>query len=165
MRRREFITLLGGAAASSACWPFAGRAQQQAAGRLPLVAVLVGASQAASYWVSGFPEGMQELGYVEGRDLEIVYRYADGDLTRLPALANELIKLKPQVVVAGDGIGAVNRAAPAMPIVGPAMADPVGSELAASLARPGGQVTGIQNTGGTHTLKGVPGSWLLLAAR
>jgi putative ABC transport system substrate-binding protein len=146
MRRREFITLLGGAAASSACWPFAGRAQQQAAGRLPLVAVLVGASQAASYWVSGFPEGMQELGYVEGRDLEIVYRYADGDLTRLPALADELIKLKPQVVVAADGIGAVNRAAPAMPIVGPAMADPVGSGLAASLARPGGQVTGIQNT-------------------
>jgi putative tryptophan/tyrosine transport system substrate-binding protein len=147
MRRREFITLLGGAAASSACWPFAGRAQQQAAGRLPLVAVLVAASQAASSgWVSDLPQGLQELGYVEGRDLEIVYRYADGDLTRLPALADELIKLKPQVVVAADGIGAVNRAAPAMPIVGPAMADPVGSGLAASLARPGGQVTGIQNT-------------------
>jgi ABC-type uncharacterized transport system substrate-binding protein len=150
MRRREFITLLGGAAASSACWPIAGRAQQQAAGRLPLVVLLVAVSQAASSgWLSAFPQGMQELGYVEGRDLEIVYRYVDGDyLTRLPALVDELIKLKPQVVVSGTtaGIRAVNRAAPAIPIVGVALIDPVGFGLAASLARPGGQVTGIAQT-------------------
>ena len=158
MRRREFITLLGGAAASSACWPFAGRAQQQAAGRLPLVAVLVGPSQAASWgWVSAFSQGMQELGYVEGRDLEIVYRYADGDLTLLPALVDELIKLKPQVVVTGGSalLLAVNRAAPAIPIVGAALADPVGFGLAVSLARPGGQVTGIM-----YTLDTLPGKQL-----
>jgi ABC-type uncharacterized transport system substrate-binding protein len=70
--------------------------------------------------VSAFPQGMQELGYVEGRDLQIVYRYADGDVTRAPALADELIKLKPQVVVTTltTGVLAVNRAAPAIPIVG-----------------------------------------------
>jgi putative ABC transport system substrate-binding protein len=161
MRRREFITLLGGAAASSACWPIAGRAQQQAAGRLPLVVVLVAVSQAASSgWLSAFPQGMQELGYVEGRDLEIVYRYVDGDyLTRLPALVDELIKLKPQVVVSGTtaGIRAVNRAAPAIPIVGVALIDPVGFGLAASLARPGGQVTGI-----AQTLDTLPGKQLEL---
>jgi hypothetical protein len=161
MNRREFITLLGGAAASSASWPFAARAQQQAAGRLPLVAVLVGQSQATSSdWVSSLPQGLQELGYVEGRDLEIVYRYVDGDyLTRLPALVDELIKLKPQVVVTGSttGILAINRAAPTIPIVGPALVDPVGLGLAASLARPGGQVTGI-----AQTLDTLPGKQLEL---
>jgi putative tryptophan/tyrosine transport system substrate-binding protein len=160
MRRREFITLLGGAAASSACWPFAARAQQQAAGRLPLVAVLVGQSQATSSdWVSSLPQGLQELGYVEGRDLEIVYRYADGDYTRLPALADELVKLKPQVVVSTltTGVLAVNRAAPTIPIVGAALSDPVGFGLAASLARPGGQVTGI-----LLTLDTLPGKQLEL---
>jgi putative tryptophan/tyrosine transport system substrate-binding protein len=160
MKRREFITLLGSAAASSACWPFAARAQQQAAGRLPLVVALVAVSQAASSgWLSAFPQGIQELGYVEGRDLEIVYRYADGDLTRVPALADELIKLKPQVVVTGTtaGILAVNRAAPAIPIVGVALIDPFGFGLAASLARPGGQVTGI-----AQTLDTLPGKQLEL---
>ena len=160
MRRRDFITLLGGAAASSACWPFAGLAQQQAAGRLPLVAVLVGQSQAASSgWVSSLPQGLQELGYVEGRDLEIVYRYADGDYTRLPALADELVKLKPQVVVSAPATGvlAVNRAAPTIPIVGAALIDPVGFGLAASLARPGGKVTGIM-----QTLDTLPGKQLEL---
>jgi putative tryptophan/tyrosine transport system substrate-binding protein len=159
VRRREFITLLCGAA-SSACWPFAARAQQQAAGRLPLVAVLVGQSQATSSdWVSSLPQGLQELGYVEGHDLEIVYRYADGDYTRLPVLADELVKLKPQVVVSAPATGvlAVNRAAPTIPIVGAALIDPVGSGLAASLARPGGQVTGI-----LYTLDTLPGKQLEL---
>src|SRR5215813_5710016 len=159
MRRREFITLLGGAAASSACWPFAGRAQQQAAGRLPLVAVLITSSPATTPWVSIFPQRMQELGYVEGRDLEIVYRYADGDYTRLPALADELIKLKPQVVLTSTTPGAlaVNRAAPTIPIVCASLIDPVGSGLAASFARPGGQVTGI-----LFTLDTLPGKQLEL---
>jgi len=157
MKRREFITLLGGAAASSACWPFAARAQQQAVGRLPLVAVLVAASQAATRgWMSNLQQGLQELGYVEGRDLEIVYRYIDGDyLTRLPALVDELIKLKPQVVVTTStaAVLAINRAAPTIPIVGSALTDPVGLGLAASLARPGGQVTGIALTLDTLTGK------------
>src|SRR5262245_20653468 len=160
MRRREFITLLGDAAASSACWPFAARAQQQAAGRLPLVAVLVGQSQATSSdWVSNLPQFLQELGYVEGRDLEIVYRYLDGDYTRLPAVVDELVKLKPQVVVSAPATGvlAVNRAAPTIPIVGSALIDPVGFGLAASLARPGGQVTGI-----LYTLDTLPGKQLEL---
>jgi putative tryptophan/tyrosine transport system substrate-binding protein len=101
-------------------------------------------------------QGMQELGYVEGHDFEIVYRYADGDYTRLPALADELVKLKPQVVVSGTtaGIFAVNRAAPAIPIVGPSMFDPVADGLAASLARPGGQVTGIATTNAVRKAAG-----------
>jgi ABC-type uncharacterized transport system substrate-binding protein len=86
--------------------------------------------------VSSLPQGLQELGYVEGRDLEIVYRYVDGDYTRLPAVVDELNKLKPQVVVSApaSGVLAVNQAAPTIPIVGSALIDPVGFGLAASLA-------------------------------
>jgi putative tryptophan/tyrosine transport system substrate-binding protein len=109
--------------------------------------------------VSSLPQGLQELGYVEGRDLEIVYRYVDGDYTRLPAVVDELNKLKPQVVVSApaSGVLAVNQAAPTIPIVGSALIDPVGFGLAASLARPGGQVTGI-----LYTLDTLPGKQLEL---
>jgi putative tryptophan/tyrosine transport system substrate-binding protein len=91
MKRRELIALLGGV---PAYWAFLAFAQVSA--RRPIVAVLVGASSAnARKVLNGFSEGMQELGYVEGRDVDIVYRYANGDLAALPALANELAQLKP----------------------------------------------------------------------
>jgi len=171
MRRREFITLLGGAAAA---WPLAARALlggaismqtpplalAEISGRRPLIAVLVGGSSTlSSRYVSGLAQGMQELGYVEGRDFDIVYRYAEGDLTRLSELADELVRLRPDVVVSGTtgGILAVKQAAPGIPIVGVALTDPVGFGLAASHARPGGQVTGI-----LITLDTLPGKQLEL---
>jgi putative tryptophan/tyrosine transport system substrate-binding protein len=171
VRRREFITLFGGAAAAG---PLAAPlllggaiftqaplpALAQVSSRRPLIAVLVGASSTiSSRYVSGFPQGMQEFGYVEGRDCDIVYRYADGDLARMPALADELIQLKPDVVVSSTtaGVLAVKHAAPMIPIVGAAMTDPVGFGLVASHARPGGQVTGI-----LITLDTLPGKQLEL---
>jgi putative ABC transport system substrate-binding protein len=99
MRRRDFISLLSSAAIA---WPRVVKAQ--VAARRPLVAVLVAASStAAARYVSGFPQGLQELGYVEGFD--IAYRYADGDLTRMPALANELVRLRPDVFVTSTVAG------------------------------------------------------------
>ncbi len=102
MRRREFITLLGGVAA----WPLTARAQQSAEvfPRRPTVGFLAAGSKAANrQFYDGLPQGMRELSYIEGRDYEIAYRYADGDLARLPALAQELVHLAPNVIVAAPG--------------------------------------------------------------
>jgi putative ABC transport system substrate-binding protein len=145
MKRREFNSLLGGAVVA---WPFAVFAQVLA--RRPLVAVLVaGSSTNVSRRVlNGLSEGLRELGFIEGRDIDIVYRYADGDLARMPALANELMQLMPGVFVTGTIAGtlAIKQATAAIPIVNPALTDPVGFGLVASQARPGGQVTGILTT-------------------
>jgi ABC-type uncharacterized transport system substrate-binding protein len=144
MTRREFITLLGGAAVA---WPSAVLAQ--ASSRRPLAAVLSGASlAAASRYVGGFAERMQEIGYVAGRDVDIVYRYADGDLARLPALVDELVRLKPDVLIAVNTQAAIamRQATAAIPIVAPAVTDPVAFGLVATHARPGGNVTGILAT-------------------
>ena len=103
VRRREFIGLLGAAAASRSVIAFA-----QIPTKRPLIAVLIVPSQATSQrYRSAFTERLQELGYVERRDYEIEYRYADGDLTRLPALADELIRLKPKVIVASSSADAL----------------------------------------------------------
>ena len=138
MKRREFITLLGGAAAA---WPRVTRAQQR-----PLVAWLSGGARAASLgFVDAFLEGMRQLGYVESRNFDVVYRYADGYAERLPALAKELVQLKPNVILAaatGQAVAAKNATA-TIPIVTPALADAVHLRLIASEARPGGNVTGI----------------------
>jgi putative tryptophan/tyrosine transport system substrate-binding protein len=156
VRRREFITLLGGAVLTQASTP----ALAEVAGKRPLIALLVGASAAiSSRYVSGFAQGMRELGYVEGRNCGFVYRYADGDLTRMPALAEEVAQLKPNVIVAGPtgGVLAAKQAAPTIPIVGAALTDPLGLGLVASHARPGGKVTGI-----LITLDTLPGKQLEL---
>jgi putative ABC transport system substrate-binding protein len=142
--RREFITVLAGAVAA---WPRGVLAQ--ALTKRPLIAVLAGASSAsASRWLSGFPQRMQELGYVEGHDFEIVYRYADGDLSRLPVLAEELVRLKPDVIVAGNSQAtiAAKQATATVPIIAVSFADPVALGLVTSEARPGGQVTGVLAT-------------------
>jgi putative ABC transport system substrate-binding protein len=141
MRRREFIALVGGAAA----WPHGVLAQVST--KRPLIVVLVGASQAASQrWVSGFPQGLQELGYVEHRDYEIEYRYAAGDLRRITVLMDELIRLGPNVIVVGTTTAAVEakQATAVIPIVATAFSvDPTSLGLAATLAHPQGNVTGI----------------------
>ena len=155
MRRREFITLLGSAAA----WPLAARAQLPA--KRALIAMLVsGSSDGYSANVQAFRRGLHELHYTEGRDLEIAYRYADGDPARMPALATELVKLKPDVIVttSTSAAQAAKQATTTVPIVSSILTDPLGNGLAASEARPGGNVTGIQ-----FTLSGLTGKQLELA--
>ena len=152
MRRRELIALLGGAAA----WPNSVAAQPRA--RRELVAMLVsGTSDGYSDRVQAFRRGLEKLGYIEGRDLDIVERYSDGDPARLTALAGELVKLKPDVIVTTSTSSAlaVKQATTVVPIVSAILTDPVGQGLAASEARPGGNVTGIQ-----FTLKGLTGKQL-----
>src|SRR6516165_798799 len=141
MRRREFITLLGGAAAS---WSSNGLAQSPP--KRPLICFLGASSKAAgARYYGGFSLGMRELGYLEGRDYGLVDRYADGDASRLPSLAEDLVRLKPDVIVAATTPGAVaaKQATASIPIIGVNLTDPVGFGLVTSEARPGANVTGI----------------------
>jgi putative tryptophan/tyrosine transport system substrate-binding protein len=138
IRRREFISLLGAAAAA---WPCNGLAQSPP--KRPLIGFLGISSKAAGARSnSGFPLGMRELGYVEGRDYGFEDRYADGDASRLPLLAEELVKLKPDVILAATtaGVLAVKQATASIPIVGVNLTDPVSLGLVASEARPGTNV-------------------------
>jgi putative ABC transport system substrate-binding protein len=115
MRRWEFISILSCAVIAL---PRAATAQDSV--KRPLVAVLLGSpSTAAARYVSGLPQGLQELGYVEGRNIDIVYRYADGDMARMPALADKLVRLKPNMIVTGSSaaILAFQRATATIPIV------------------------------------------------
>jgi ABC-type uncharacterized transport system substrate-binding protein len=140
MRRREFIVLFAAAAASR---PFITLAQVST--KRPLIAVLIGASQAVSqHNRNALTQGLQELGYVEGRDYDIQYRYADGDVTRQPALVDELIRHRPNVIVTGNALAglAAKQATASIPIVA-ISGDPVSLGLATSHARPKGNVTGI----------------------
>jgi putative tryptophan/tyrosine transport system substrate-binding protein len=137
--RRKFITALSGMAIA---WPIAPRA----AGGRPRIGVLdINSAEYDARNLTAFRDGLQRLGYVESRTVDIDYRYADGDTDKLPALAQELVELKPDVVLA-DAVSptrAVKRIASGMPIVCPAFSDGFVPSLAASLAHPGGSVTGI----------------------
>jgi putative tryptophan/tyrosine transport system substrate-binding protein len=141
MRRREFIILLGGA---SAAWPLAALAQPSP--KRPIIAWLGLATKTGSWaFIEALLQGLRDLGYTEGRNFEIVYRNADGYTERLPKLAEELVQLKPSVILAaasGPAVAAKNATA-TIPIVTPALADAVHLGLIASEAHPGGNVTGI----------------------
>jgi len=140
MKRREFITLLGGAAA----WPLAVRAQQP--GKLPTIGFLgSGTTSSQGQWVAAFVQRLRELGWIEGRTVTIEYRYAEGRSERLAEFAAEFVRLKVDVIVAASTppAAAAKRATAVIPIIGVALGDPVGSGLVASLARPGGNVTGL----------------------
>jgi len=146
MTRREFITLLGGAAAA---WPVTVRAQP--ADRRPLVGYLVETTKEAhASRIAAFLEGMRDLGYVEGQNVEIAYRFGNFDRARVPALADELVRLSPHLIFAADPIAVlvVKSAAPATPIVCALLIDPIKAGLARSLARPGGAVTGTSQVDG-----------------
>jgi putative ABC transport system substrate-binding protein len=138
MKRRQFITLLGGAAA----WPLAARAQQ--AGKLPTIGVL--GSNAAIWrpWMDAFVQRLRELGWIEGRTILIEYRWADARPERVAEIAAEFVGLKVDVILtAGPNTAIAKQATSVIPIVFAITNDPVGGGLVASLAQPGGNVTGL----------------------
>jgi putative tryptophan/tyrosine transport system substrate-binding protein len=141
MKRRHFIKLVGGAAAS---WPLAAFAQD--ARKPPLIGYLSGAPLAATTSAGMFRQGLQDLGYTEGRDFQITYRSSDGYQDRLPALAEELVRLNPDVIVAAglDAVVAVRNVTQTIPVVSATLADAVHLGLIANEARPTGNVTGIE---------------------
>src|SRR5262245_4392097 len=138
MKRREFITLVGGAAAA---WPFAACAQH----KLPTVGVLGVATSSA--WDSNmrfFTQRLHELGWIEGRTLAFEYRWAEGNSERFPELAAELVRLKVDLILtAGGAVAVAKQATTVIPIVFAVASDPIGTRLVTSLARPGGNVTGL----------------------
>jgi putative ABC transport system substrate-binding protein len=155
IRRRDFLVALGGAVAA---WPLAAQAQRTA---IPAIGLLAPGSKAeGKRYYDGLPLGMQRLGYLEGRDYVLESRYANGDLTRLPTLAEELVGLKPNVIVSGTLAAAIaaRQATAAIPIVGVNLVDPVGNGLVKSEARPGTNITGT-----LQYLEGLTGKQLELA--
>ena len=139
MRRRQFITLLGGAAA----WPLAARAQQ--ATKLPPIGFLGSTAPSAwGQWTAAFVQRLREIGWVEGRTIAIEYRWAEGRPERAAEIAAEFVRLRVDVIVTGGGaVPGAKHATSAIPIVFAVANDPVGSGLVTSLAQPGGNVTGL----------------------
>ena len=143
MRRREFITLLGGAAAA---WPLAARAQQPE--RVRRIGVLLSIAESdpeAQRRIHAFRQALQELGWTEGRDLRIEYRFGAAEPGRIAAEVADLIALRPDVLVGNSTpvVTALRQATNSIPVVFVQIIDPVGGGLVKSLARPGGNLTGL----------------------
>jgi putative tryptophan/tyrosine transport system substrate-binding protein len=162
MNRREFITLVGGVAAA---WPLATSAQQpNKFGRIGRLSPLSVAAEMPQ--LAGLRQGLSELGWIEGRNLAFELRFADGNVDRLPQLADELVRANVDVIVTGSspGAAAAKNATSTIPIVMVTTGDPVLGGLVASLARPSGNVTGVTALGQVLNVKrlellkeGVPG--------
>ena len=139
MKRREFITLLGGAAA----WPLAARAQQ--AGKLPTIGYLgSGTPSTLGQWTAAFMQRLRELGWIEGRTVAIEIRWAEGRSDRYAEITAEFVRLKVDVIFTGGNAAvAAKQATSVVPIVFATVADPVATGIVDSLARPGGNATGL----------------------
>ena len=139
MRRREFITLFG----SAAVWPFAARAQQSA--RMPRLGVMLYSTPQEDPQAKSLQQGLRDLGYIDGQNISIEYRFAEGNAERLPDLAADLVRLKPDVLfpIGGDVAPFVSKATQTIPIIFVMSAAPLQLGLVASLARPGGNATGF----------------------
>jgi len=139
VKRRAFITLLGGAAAA---WPLAARAQQ--AGKLRTIGFLGADASAFSPWTAAFVVRLRELGWIEDRTIAVEYRWSEGRIERYTEIAAEFVRLNVDVIVTGShAVPAAKQATSVIPIVFVLALDPVGGGLVASLARPGGNVTGL----------------------
>jgi putative ABC transport system substrate-binding protein len=140
VKRRDFITLLGGA---MAVWPLAARGQQ--AGKLPTIGFLGTTTPSAwSQWVAAFVQRLRDFGWIEGRTIAVEYRWAEGRDERFVEIAAELVQLKVDVIVtSGTALLAAKQATSVIPIVFAVANDPVGSGFVASLSRPGGNITGL----------------------
>ena len=149
MRRRAFISLLGSAAAATSfVWPLAARAQP--AGKRPTIGYIGGGSPTSQRaWIEAFVQRLRELGWIEGRTVAIEIRWGEARPERYAEIAAELVRLKVDVILAGGTEAAVaaKQATSVIPIVFATAGDPVGSKLVASLARPGGNATGLSNLG------------------
>jgi putative ABC transport system substrate-binding protein len=143
MKRREFITLLGGAAVG---WPLTARAQQ--ASKLPIIGFLGESTPSGQrQWVAAFVQRLNELGWVEGHNVAIEYRWAEGRNDRFADLSAEIVRRKVDVIVTQGtpAVLAAKQATTVIPIIFPIAGNPVANGLVASLARPGGNVTGLTN--------------------
>src|SRR5205823_10147689 len=140
MKRRDFISFVGGAGATA--WPLAARAQQ--AKRMPKVGILLVAKPDLAV-IDPFVRGLETLGYVDGKTVSLEYRDAEGNYERLPRLADELVRLNPDVILSfgGDLAPVIKKATSTVPIVVVVSNDPVEAGLVASLGRPGGNITGL----------------------
>jgi putative ABC transport system substrate-binding protein len=139
MRRRQFITLLGGAAVA---WPLAARAQQP--GKVPIIGFVGTDASSWSPYTRAFSQRLRELGWIDDRTIAIEYRWAEGRSERYAEIAAEFVRLKVNVIVtSGIAVAMVKQATSVIPIVFAISDDPVGGGLVASLARPGGNVTGL----------------------
>ena len=144
MKRREFMTLLGSAVVA---WPLAARAQQN--DRIKRIGVLLGATTEhdaeSKARLAAFRHGLEELGWADGRNIRIEYRFAGGDADRIRTYVTELVKSAPDLIVANSSpvIAELKRATGTIPIVFAVVTDPVSQGLVASLARPGGNITGF----------------------
>jgi ABC-type uncharacterized transport system substrate-binding protein len=156
MRRRAFITLLG----STAIWPLATHAQQgERVRRVGVLSVLGEDHREMKAWLSAFRQTLESLGWTEGRNVRIDVRFAAAEAQRAKGVASELVALQPEVIVAQSTplAAALQKETRAIPIVFVAVSDPVGSGFVGSLARPGGNLTGLLNFEGTIT-----GKWLAM---
>ena len=156
MRRRAFITLLGGAAA----WPLAGRAQQ--GDRLRRIGMLIGYAEEdpeTKSRVAAFRQMLEKRGWSEGRNIDIEARFLAGSSTQYEPLAKELVSLRPDVILAHTTpvTAALQRESASIPIVFVNVSDPIGSGFIASLARPGGNLTGV-----LHYEASITGKWLAM---
>jgi putative tryptophan/tyrosine transport system substrate-binding protein len=155
MRRREFIKAIAGPAVA---WPFAAQAQQ--VGRMRRLGVMKSAGEHDAESLprkAALEEALQKLGWAVGRNLQIDYRWANGDVAKMPGIARELVELAPDVILAPSNpcLAALQPTTKTIPIVFVSVADPVASGFVASLARPGGNVTGF-----THFEPEIGGKWL-----